>query len=190
MKKIMIPAIFAAVLLVGMTFALIPIQQAATVHTTIKGNIDTKPAVFAYNFPLNASIPFIPLVPFVTNGYEGNVTVIVPRANLTFTRGTTNGLVVFAEDDGDRQPNAADILISVFPGNFAGLAIGRAHNVTTALPTGASGATTVDQIWIRSNLSGVLGAGSGSGQQALAVAMAGVDAITVILNLNITRAAS
>jgi len=185
MKKITIPAIFAAVLLVGMTIALMPIQQAATVHTTLRTNIDTKPAVFTYTFPLyNESLPLIPLVPFVTNGYEGNATITVPRANLTMVATTTTSLVLFAEDDGDRQPNVGDELIRIAPSEVNSVALLSNHNETVNLPTGASGATTVDQIWFRGNLSGALDAGKrttpGGGYFLDPFA-------TVILNLNITR---
>ncbi len=62
MNKLVIPAILAAVMVVAVGFAVAPVQQASTVHTTIISTIGA--AICAYSSEAGANKVFHTTAPF------------------------------------------------------------------------------------------------------------------------------
>lgn len=106
MKKIVIPAILAATILVAGMFALMPVEKASTVHATIQGTqlqpvskyVTTAVTTATTVIDLSSSKPFEAKITIFSSGGSALSVFTVDRiTGATVTAGTvTNGVVTTA----------------------------------------------------------------------------------------------
>lgn len=153
--KLVIPAIIMAAMMIGMVYAVLPVQEATTVHTTIKSNIEQRPNIITVGpIPVNGSFSQA-ITPKVTDGYLGLVFVSVDSGNQTssFLAASGGSLVntfrIIGDIDGN-GPNTGDTeIVNIRQGEFSNNANIVRENGTIGTSTTA---TNVDQIFVTSNL--------------------------------------
>ena len=137
MKKIVIPVILTVTILIAGIFAFMPIDEAATVHTTLQSstaatdqtttlqaNIDKQDRLLFFHLMtgiknLNASSN-ANILPFKQNAWTGNVTIIIADGFGTCSVNEINGAE--GSTDGNITPGASQKGVGASPPNgFTGI---------------------------------------------------------------------
>ena len=81
MKNYTIPVILSVTILVAGIFAMMPVEDASTVHTTLAANIDKQDRSISYSFSTGATLISdainANILPFKLDAWQGSANVIV-----------------------------------------------------------------------------------------------------------------